>query len=474
MSEPIRADYQQLLLLPPSVEEWVGPEHVARFVRDFVDLLDLAELGFEVGGQATGRPPYADELLLKVWLYGYMEKIRSTRRLERACGEQMGLIWLTGRQRPDHNTLWRFWQAHRATIKQLFKRVVQVAVAADLVGVVLHAVDGTKIAARASRRGVWTRAKLEAMVAELDRAVEEVMAEVEAAEAATGERAELPVAWQDPLRRREQLREVLGRLEVEERQHGHPGEPEAVLMPTPSGVVPAYNAQVVVDSASGLIVAEAVVREPDDTYQLAGMVAAVEQTVGQPAAQTLADGGYHAPQALAAAAARGYGVLVTESRQRDPAPGAPGTEFHAARFTYDAARNVCVCPRGVELGFERWRPAHAHRAAARLFRCRAFRQCPVRWQCSRDPRGRYVEIGEHHAVVVAQRRARALPENRRRLAQRGAIVEGPFGLIKRVMEFVRWTVGGWENVRAQWSWVCTAFNLRKLYARWCRGELVLA
>ena len=84
MSEPIRADYQQLLLLPASVEDWVGPQHLARFVRDFVDVLDVAALGFEVGGPATGRPPYADELLLKVWLYGYLEKIRATAEKIRA------------------------------------------------------------------------------------------------------------------------------------------------------------------------------------------------------------------------------------------------------------------------------------------------------------------------------------------------------------------------------------------------------
>jgi transposase len=474
MSEPIHAEYQQLLLLPRSVEEWVGPQHVARFIRDFVDLLDLASLGFEVGAPATGCPGYADELLLKVWLYGYLEKVRSTRRLEEACSERMGLIWLSGQQQPDHNTLWRFWRAHRGTLRQLFKQIVHLAAAANLVGVALHAVDGTKIAARASRHGVRTRAALAAMLQELDAAVDEVMAQVEATEAGARESATLPPEWQDTVRRRERLRELLGRMEASGQQSGQPSEPEARPMKTAGGTVPGYNAQLAVDERSGLIVGQAVVTEPDDTYQLVGMIERVEATLGQAVAQTVADAGYHAPQALATAAARGYEVLVNESPQRAPAPEAPGSEFHAARFRYEAGRDVCVCPRGEELRLERYASGRQHRAPVRVYRCTRFRDCPVRWQCSRDQRGRTIDIGEHHAVVVAQREARAVPENRARLRQRSAIVEGPIGIIKQVMEFRRWTVAGHENVAAQWTWVCSAFNLRKLYALWRRGQFVLA
>jgi transposase len=473
MGGPKRAEYQQLLLLPRHVEEWVGPEHVARFVRDFVDALDLTGLGFEVGGPATGCPGYADELLLKVWLYGYLEKVRATRPLERACRERLGLIWLTGDQAPDHNTLWRFWQRHRASIRQVFRRVVQVAVAADLVGVVLHAVDGTKLAARASRRGVRTRAQVQALLAELDGAVDEVIAQVEAAEASPGGRAELPPEWRDLGHRREQLRELLGQLEAAERERGHAGEPTAALLPLADGPkVPAYNAQVVVDQQSGLVVAAAVPAEPTDTYQLVPMVEAAAATVGTAAAQTVADAGYHSSHGLAVAAAAGYGVVVAESPQRAPRPGTPGTEYHAARFTHDAARNVCVCPRGAELPFARWRGGRGHRAAVRVYRCAVFRQCPVRAQCSRDPRGRAIEIGAHHAAVGAQRAVRAAQGAV--LRQRSAIVERIFAVIKELMGFRRWTVAGLDNVRAQWDWVCTAYNLRVLYGHWRTGRLRLA
>jgi transposase len=475
MSEPIRADYQQLLLLPASVEEWVGPRHLARFVREFVEALDLAALGFEVGGAATGRPRYSDELLLKIWVYGYLERVRSSRKLEAACGERMGLIWLCGREQPDHNTLWRFGQTHRATLKRLYRQVVQVAAGADLVGVALHAVDGTTIAARASRRGMKRRAQLAAVLAQLDAAVEEVLAQVEAAEAAEdGGGAVLPAEWEQTVRLRERVRELVGRMEASEQAAGTLAEPEARPMRTTGGTVPSYNAQLVVDAASGVIVGQTVVTEPDDTYQLAGMLEEVGQTLGRTAEYTLADAGYHAPAALAAVAARGHQVLVHESPRRAPAAGAPGTEYHAARFTYDGARNVCICPRGVELAYAGSKAARGHRAEARVYRCTAYGSCPVRWQCSRAPRGRQIEIGLHHAAVVAQRAARAEPQNRARLRRRGAIVEGVIGIAKSAMEFRRFTVGGLENVRAQWSWICTAVNLRKLYVRWAAGTFAWA
>jgi len=125
------------------VDDWVGPDHPARFVRDFVDSLDPESLGFRVRESAMGRSHYGAALLLKAWLYGYLTGNRSSRKLERVCREHMGLIWLTGMQAPDHNILWRFWLDNKKALRQVFKQSVRTAFNADLLGLVVHAVDGT-------------------------------------------------------------------------------------------------------------------------------------------------------------------------------------------------------------------------------------------------------------------------------------------------------------------------------------------
>jgi transposase len=154
MSQQLRADYTKQFLFPRSLEEWVKADDPARFIRTFVDSLDLRAIAGEEWASAiadrSGRPHYAFDLLLKVWLYGYVYNIRSSRKLERACRQMLPLVWLAGMYEPDHNTLWRFWQRYRRALKKVFADSVRVAVKANLVGMVMQAVDGTKIVSAAS------------------------------------------------------------------------------------------------------------------------------------------------------------------------------------------------------------------------------------------------------------------------------------------------------------------------------------
>lgn len=477
MGYEMRADYSQQWLFPPAVEDWVPADHPARFLREFVDALDLVAEGFTARTSVEGRPSFAADLLLKVWLYGYLNHLRTTRPLERACREHLSLVWLTGRHYPDHNTLWRFWRDNQAPLRRVFTQALRVAAQCKLVGMVLHAVDGTKIAAQASREGLRTRAELERVLAALDDSVEQGMAAIEAAEAAEQARVEgaycLPPELVDAARRRERVRELLGVLATEQREKLTPHEPEAALMKTRgSGIVPCYNAQAVTDADSGLVVAAEVVTAPSDDAQLVPMLDAVQEQLGGVAADTVADGGYADPAQLAAAQERGYAVVVNLGAQRAPAAGTPGTEYHSARFQYDAERDCCVCPRGEMLRLERRREARGHRDALRVYRCQAFKSCPVRWACSRNQRGRTIELSVHDSAVRAQRVRQSDPHTRALLRRRAAVAEKTFGTIKAAMGFRRWTVRGLEAVRTQWALVCTAFNLKKLYPAWRAGTLV--
>jgi transposase len=253
----------------------VPADHPARFLREFVDALDLRELGFAEGEGEEGRPPYANDLMLKVWLYGYLAGIRGTREVERACREHVSLLWLRGQHAPDHNTLWRFWRDNRAALRQVFRVVVKVAAAQGLIGMMCHAVDGTKIRAVASRRTVEHQEDLEKELRRVEAWWAEMNAAVEAAELNPGSDYRLP----EGLREAEQLRaailESLGKMRQAERAHLHPQEPEARLMPCEGRQEPAYNAQ------AGIIVAEEAVNAESDNAPLIPMLEGVQGNGGR-------------------------------------------------------------------------------------------------------------------------------------------------------------------------------------------------
>ena len=223
---------------------------------------------------------YANDLLLKVWLYGYLARIRATRELERACREHLSLLWLTGRQAPDHNTLWRFWQENGGALRKVFRAAVKVAAGQGLIGMICHAVEGTKIRAVASGRTMEHQEDLEKVLARVEEELARMEAEIEAAEQAPGGDYRLPAGLREAENLRAAIRESLGKMRRAERAHLHPQEPEARLMPCEGRNDPAYNAQAVVDAQAGIIVAEEAVTAEADNAQLVPMLEEVEANLG--------------------------------------------------------------------------------------------------------------------------------------------------------------------------------------------------
>jgi transposase len=443
------------------VEEWVGQDHPARFVRDYVDALDLEGLGFKTRQSEVGRPNYAADLLLKVWVYGYLTRTRSTRKLEAACRENMGLIWLTGDNTPDHNSLWRFWRDNKDALKGIFRTTVEVAQESGLIGLTLHALDGTKIAARVSRRGSWHEEDLRKVLEEFERGVDE-------SEVLEKHGYSLPEQVRQPGKLKERIEQALKVMKEAGAKHYHPRDAEARVMKTSDGLRFGYNAQVVSDGASGLIVAQEVTSRASDSAELAGMIEKVEETLGSAAAETVADGGYNDGEQLAKAEEAGYGVVVGAG----PNDRKAGVQYHKSEFRYDAERDVCVCPLGQELMYERTRKARRNLPELRVYRCRK-RDCPARRKCSRDPQGRGIEVGPYDGAVARQREKRDVV-GRELLKKRSEIIERVFGWIKEAMGFRRWTVQGICGVRVQWSLMCTTVNLRKLHRLWVAGRVKLA
>lgn len=466
MSHEVRADYATQYLFPRSLEEWVKQDDPARYIRTFVDSLDLREIAGEEWVAAKndpyGRPHYAFDLLLKVWLYGYVYNIRSSRKLERACRELMPLVWLAGTHQPDHNTLWRFWQRYSGALKKVFVDSVRVALKANLVGMVMQAVDGTKIVSAASQKKAWHREDLEKILAAVGERIETLEQEIaKAKEGASEIDDRLPNKLQNEKELKETVEDALRTLAKADREQMHPGDPDARMMKggTAKRLEFAYNAQAVRDASHGIIVAEDVVEEENDQRQLGPMLEQVIENTGRAAEETLADSGYDTAESLAKAEELGASVLVAQ--KIDPAQVGP---YHLARFTYDEEAGTMHCPIGQQLRKVGLAKHHEKPHPLTRFRCGAWKTCPVGRSCSKDG-PRVVEIGPHYGAMQRQREKRANPDNKKRLRRRSEIIERLFGQTKWNDGFRRWTVRGTEKVGAQWTMICTAINLRQIIAR---------
>ena len=322
MASPIAPDYGQQFLFPPVLEDWVAADHPARFLREFVDQLDLAGLGFAMPVAVEGRPPFHPSLLLKIWLYGYYHRICSTRKLEVACREALSLLWLTGLIQPDHNSLWRFWRDNPKALRHIFKQTVQVAVRTGAVGLALQALDGTKIQAAASTPQGWSQEYMEKLLAQLDGVLDDLELKVVAENADVEQPGyRLPVGLAERQALREQIQTGLAQLQADGRKSYHPVEPEARRMKLGDTNRYAYNAQAIADAQEGVLVACAATRQENDHGQLVPMIQQARENVG-------------------VAAQHGMAVLVP------PAEGTPAKDnpYATQHFAYDPQLHTVTCP----------------------------------------------------------------------------------------------------------------------------------
>jgi transposase len=467
MAQPIAPDYDQQFLFPPALEDWVPTDHPARFLREFVEQLDLPGLGFAMPVAVEGRPPYAPSLLLKIWLYGYFHRIRSTRKLEAACSEHLSLLWLTGLIAPDHNSLWRFWRDNKKALRAIFKQTVQLALRTGAVGLALQALDGTKIQAACSGPQGWSKGYMEKLLAHLDEALDQIelkVVEENAEVEAPGYR--LPAALAQRTALRQQIQKGLAQLQADGRSHYHPVEPEARRMRVGDTNRYAYNAQAIADEKEGVIVACEATRQETDTGQLAPMITQARENLGGGATRTwtVADTGYGSGADLQAAARKQMHVLAPPPEGK-PAHGNP---YAAQHFAYDPAAHTVTCPQGRHLDHEGKTTKRGQ--AVQRFRCHQG-DCPVRAHCTRDPKGRQIEVWPHQAQVQAMRARLQQPVWQQLGRRRRQIIEPRFAQIKHHDGFRRWTVWGWAAVRTQWSLLCATLNLRVLYRRWKSGTV---
>jgi len=426
-------DIEQLMMFPPSVEDFVPQGHVAHFVRSTVsEALDLSAI-VDCYNEERGYPPYHPVMMTALLLYAYCQGIYPSRRIAKACRERVDFMAVTGMQTPDFRTISDFRKRHMAALKELFVQVLRLCQEAGLVKLGHVALDGTKLKANASKHKAMSYGRMKKAEPELEAIVRGWLRQAEAADLRDDQEhgvdlngEELPDWVRDKQRRLEKIREARARLQAEaqaaekgeEKKSGGPGrprknepgtpkdsaqtnftDPQSRIMKSHDGFIQGYNAQAVVDADSQVIVAQGLTNNASDAQQLAVMVAQIKQNTGRQARELSADAGYCSEDNLKELRRRHINGYIATGRQKH------------GQATAAAERNV--------------------------------------------------KLGTY-AYAMWQKLRRGGHRSRYRL--RKQTVEPVFGQVKQGRGFRQFLLRGLRKVAGEWSLICTAHNLLKLAA----------
>jgi transposase len=455
-------DRAQSTLFPECLDDWIGEESPVRVIDVFVDELDLAELGFSgVDPEATGRPSYHPAVLLKLYIYGYLNRVQSSRRLEREAGRNVEVMWLTGRLVPDHKTIADFRKDNGRAIRQVCARFVVLCRTMGLFTQASVAIDGSKFKAVNTRDKNFTRAKMARRRAQIEASVARYLQQLDTAD--RQEPSEALATKIAGLRQKiAKLGEQMRRLaDLEARMLATPDQqisltdPDARSMATSgrgSGVV-GYNVQAAVDIEHHLIVAHDVTNVGTDVSQLAPMAQLTKAALETERLEVVADRGYFSSEQILAC--EEAGVTVTLPKPQTSGNRVKG-RFVKQDFRYVASEDVYVCPAGEQLTYH-----YTNEEDGRVLRRYWTSACPtcvIRDRCTSGKERRITRWQHEHILEAVQHRLDAHPEKMRR---RRETAEHPFGTIKARMGATHFLMKTLQRVRTEMALHVLAYNFTR-------------
>jgi transposase len=465
---------EQPSLLPPRIEDYVGPDNPVRAIDSFVNALDLAKLGFRHAerGVGAGQPPYDPSDLLKLYLYGYINRIRSSRRLEREAGRNLELIWLLRNLKPGYRTIANFRKENWAALKAANRSFVLLMRELDLIGGTLVAVDGALFHGNASKGSIFTQGKLTKQIAELDREIEAYGKSLDANDTEEakqqsggpedGSKSNVGEKMKELMARRERARADLKDLETSDKGQVSKTDPDARLLSKGDQTIAGYNVQSVVDDKHMLIVGSEVVNRSDAGH-LHVMAKAVKDALDVKALQVLADEGYYNSEDLKACEDDGITAYVPihEGNRKLEKQG----RFPRKDFSYDASADVYRCPAGELLHPTKkpWTNTSGRVEVRYLSSRKSCDACPMRARCiAPEAKIRSVSRWEHEGVLDRHRARMASEGTSQLMCRRSAIVEHPFGTLKCRAGYQHFLVRGFDKVRGEWSLMALCYNFTRV------------
>jgi transposase len=459
----VGADRGQTTLLPESLDEWIDESNPVRAVDAFVDALDLGKLGFEgVVPEVTGRPSYHPSALLKLYIYGYLNRVQSSRRLEREAGRNLEVIWLLGRLVPDDKTIADFRKDNGSAIRKVCAQFVALCRDMGLLTKASVAIDGSKFKAVNNRDRNFTRAKVERRRAQLEESVARYLSQLDTAD--LQEPSEALAAKTAHLKEKlAKLESEMQRLAAMEKQMlASPDQqisltdPDSRSMATSgrgSGVV-GYNVQVAVETEHHLIVTHEVTNSGSDRAQLANMGRQAREALGVDKLEAVADRGYYNSTEIKACDDAGVAVTL-------PKPMTSGAKsdgrFGKQDFVYNAAEDVYRCPAGEKLAYRM--TTEQDGKMMRRYWTNACPNCLLKSKCTTGNERRIPRWEHEHVLEAAQKR---LDENPQAMRARRETVEHPFGTLKMRMGATHFLMKRLPKVATEMALHVLAYNLTRV------------
>ena len=451
-------DREQQVLFPEVLDEYVGEENQVRFIDAFVSQLDLEALGFaHATPPVTGRPPYHPGDLLRLYIYGYLHKMRSSRKLESETHRNVELLWLLRKLQPDHKTIAEFRRTNPKAVRRVCREFTVLCKRLDLFAGELIAIDGSKFRAANSKARNYTRKDLRRLLRAIDRKIGRYLGELDtqdATEAAVASPScpELQQRIATLQERQAEYQGLLTDLDEADQEQVSLTDPDSRRMKSGLRTEVSYNVQTAVDAKHKLIVAEDVTNEGTDHHQLSSMAQAAQDVLEAKALTVVADRGYYDGPQIKACADTGVTPLV-------PKPRTSGNRkrglFTKEDFRYDRARDCYHCPAGATLT-NRSAPGRRYHS----YRTAACGRCVLRARCTRNKQGRCLVRWKHEGVLDEM--ARGLTRRPEVMRQRALLSEHPFGTMKRGMDQGYFLLRGLEKVKAEFSLTVLAYNLKRV------------
>jgi len=453
-------DRSQTLLFPERLEDYIAAENPARFLDAFVGSLDLHALGFARARCAsTGCPPYDPADLLKLYLYGYLHRVRSSRLLEAECHRNVEVLWLLGKLAPDFKTIADFRKDNLKPLKAVARQFTLLCRKLALFGGELLAIDGSKFAAVNARDQNFNADKLENLIARADARLAEYLQQLDTADAAepgtaTLTKTELAAKIAALQEKQDWHKELLAQLDDDQKQISVT-DPDTRKMPTAHGTLVGYNAQMAVDAKHKLIAAEDVTNDVTDYQQLANVALEAKANLELTRTEVVADAGYYNAGEVNRCVEHGITPFIPKS---DTSANSARGLYGKSQFQYDALKDVYVCPAGDTLTY-RFATVELDREL-KYYRASQCKTCALKSRCTRNKANRTITREANEPLMEAMAaRMRQQPD---KFKLRKTLAEHPFGTIKRWFGYTHFLLKGLAKVQCEWSLTTLAYNLKRV------------